>query len=115
VAAARANAKSLGYDNRAEVYLNDYVRALQILLQNDKKFDIIFLDPPYQAGFYHTAINKSERLLQPNGCIVCEHPSSMTMEGTQGLQVERQKRYGIRAVTILSKRDNHDRDLSGEL
>ena len=112
---ARSNIQTLGYQDKAEVFLNDYAKALQILVKNDRKFDIIFLDPPYASGFYTKAIECSEHVLTEGGCIICEHPSSLAIEPTDALSVSRQKRYGIRSVTILIRRNNIDGDLSGQL
>ncbi len=106
VIAARQNANALGYAN-IEVFQNDFLRALQILLRNDKKFDIIFLDPPYASDFYQTAINESKKVLCEDGCIVCEHPSTMALEAFDGGEILRQKRYGIRSITIFAKEEQH--------
>ena len=115
VQTVRQNMKSLGFDKCAEIYESDFARALQIFLRNDKKFDIIFIDPPYEAGYYQTAIGAILKLLSESGCIVCEHPISMTLTEPDGLCIDRNKRYGKRAITILTRRNDLDRNLSGEL
>ena len=81
-----------------EKYKIDY---LDYFKKNDLSFDIIFLDPPY-VGTY---LNKSLRLineyniLKEQGIIVCEH----TEEIKEDYKIVKQKSYGNKKVTILSK------------
>ena len=114
VSVAKRNAGMLGFAD-VQIYQNDFLRALQILVRNDKKFDIIFLDPPYASGLYQTAINESKSVLGDSGCIVCEHPASMSIPVPEDFEILRQRAYGIRALSIVLRRNHSDRDLSGQL
>jgi len=42
------NIDNLGFSDRCRAYKNDVVRAIEILGRKNEKFDIIFMDPPYQ-------------------------------------------------------------------
>jgi len=57
------------------VYKMDYLEALQYFKKQNKKFDIIFLDPPYQKNLLNTCIEKIEEfdLLNEDGIIVLEY------------------------------------------
>lgn len=77
------------------VYENDYLYALKML--QGKKFDIIFVDPPYDKGLYVSALTKiSElKLLSENGKIICEHKKELTLpDEIQRLVKQREKDIG---------------------
>ena len=46
-----------------------------------KKFDIIYVDPPYQGGLYDDILGvvKDRNLLREDGFIVLEHPKSLNI------------------------------------
>lgn len=115
VAVVRRNVKALGFSHIADIYQQDYSRSVQNLRRDGRIFDIIFLDPPYAANLYEKAVDACLPLLDQHGRIVCEHPASMNIRDTDELIVNRVRRYGKRAITILSRRNEHDRNLSGEL
>jgi 16S rRNA (guanine966-N2)-methyltransferase len=49
--------------------------SLKILSRLDKKFDVIYIDPPYLSGIYEETLKKIQenKLLKDNGIIVLEH------------------------------------------
>ena len=57
----KKNADNLGVGQELHVYLGDYKKILERL--NNKKFDIVFLDPPYDKNLVTKAI---EKLIQNN-------------------------------------------------
>ena len=85
----------------SDEYEKHKIDYLEYFKKNDLSFDIIFLDPPY-VGTY---LNKSLRLineyniLKEQGIIVCEH----TEEIKEDYKIVKQKKYGNKKVTILSK------------
>ncbi len=85
----------------SDEYEKHKIDYLDYLKKNNLSFDIIFLDPPY-VGTY---LNKSLRLineyniLKEQGIIVCEH----TEEIKEDYKIVKQKSYGNKKVTILSK------------
>ena len=70
------NLKKCG--EKCEVLNFPYEKTLQILNERGCKFDIIFLDPPFEKGFGELAIKQIENrgLLSENGVIVYEHAVS---------------------------------------
>ena len=56
----------------------DYIRR-----NKGKKFDIIFLDPPYASGFYQPVLNALyvNDMLKPTSIIVCESDFGELLEG----------------------------------
>lgn len=68
----------------------------------DKKFDLIFLDPPYNKGFIEpalTAISENE-LLSESGIVLLESDNTDFKNEFPGLLMEKQRRYGRTFVTI---------------
>ena len=70
-----------------------------------KPYDIIFLDPPYDADYYIPALEKicENHLLSDNGVIVMESKSGQVPPCAEGLEVIKEKKYGHTSVTILKK------------
>ncbi len=56
----------------------EYLKSLR------EKFDLIFLDPPYEAGLLEPALAHIARfdILAPHGIIVAEHPAGRTTAGS---------------------------------
>ncbi len=67
------------------------------------KFDIIFLDPPYQNNFITPSINliKEYNLLNDNGIIICEYENEII--DTIDYEVMKEKKYGSKNILILKK------------
>ena len=103
VSCARQNAQSLDFSDKTSIFRSDYLRALQMLRQNGKKFDMIFLDPPYRANLYTKALSGAGPLMREGGWAVCEHAAQYSVQPTQGWALERTKVYGTRAVTLYQK------------
>ena len=65
-------------------------------------YDIIFLDPPYEAGYYDAALDmiKEKGLLADDGIIIaeCNDPNGFDC---RGFEIDRQKKYGKASVYLL--------------
>lgn len=61
--------------NNCTVLSLEVRRAVSWLLKRDKKFDVIFADPPYNAGWggEFLKLNNLAELLSPNGILIFEH------------------------------------------
>ena len=68
----------------------------------DKKFDIIFLDPPYHLNLINDALKLIDKynLLNNNGIIVCEYEQEII---NTDLKIIKEKKYGTTNVLILKK------------
>lgn len=66
-------------------------------------YDLIFLDPPYESGYYGTALDiiKERRLLNDDGIIVAECADPKGFD-SRGYEVYRQRKYGKAAVYLLT-------------
>ncbi|MHB8513540.1 MAG: 16S rRNA (guanine(966)-N(2))-methyltransferase RsmD [Actinomycetota bacterium] len=101
----RSNIEMLGYQDRATVSELD-VRKL-LLGRIPIGFDLIFCDPPYQAGVsYLGGVLKSlgERgWVAPGGMVVVESASGASFEKIGDLTEIRRKTFGQTQVTFLTR------------
>ena len=73
-----------------------------------KQFDIIFLDPPYNSGFYSIALKNlyAQRMLKSTTLIICESGTDTIFQNEPDLavlfNVIKQSRYSNTYITILS-------------
>ncbi len=76
VRASRDNARALaGLAGDVQVLHQDARVALPALAARGFRFDVVFLDPPYDADLYEPVIAKldASELLAPGGVVVAEH------------------------------------------
>lgn len=85
--------------------LND--SAENYIKKTEKKFDIIFLDPPYNKGFIKPVISDilKEDILKKDGIIVLESDSVDEHGEMEGLRTLKQRKYGRTFVTIYQRGD----------
>lgn len=92
-----------------DIYRNDYKRALKILGKKGEKFDLIFLDPPYDNGLINQAISSIlENDICNDGClIVCEKSLDEVVESKfEKLELVKEKKYGITNIIIFEYMEN---------
>ena len=85
------------------------IKRAQELLAAREKFDLIFLDPPYEAGLLEPALAHIARfdILAPHGIIVAEHPAGRTTPAlAPPYRVHRTYRYGKIALTVYHRDAN---------
>ena len=98
------NISNIGIDN-VEVINKDYIAALNYFNDNNIKFDIIFLDPPYKTNYIEKSIELINKygLLNDEGIIVCESESIDKIVYNDSYKVLKNKKYGDKYVVVLSK------------
>ncbi|WAA13706.1 16S rRNA (guanine(966)-N(2))-methyltransferase RsmD [Fervidibacillus halotolerans] len=100
----RSNLATCQLMDFAEVYKNDWRRALKIIIHRKIVFQVIWLDPPYKKiKHYHEILQmvNDYRLLENGGSLVCEHSSDMSLPDTYGLLNKmKTTRYGSIALSI---------------
>lgn len=102
VAVLKKNIAALKEEAACEVTVLDYK---DYLTRCNKKFDIIFLDPPYAEEFGAPALKLiSERgLLQEGGIAVYERDRPFT-ENIEGLKLVDERKYGKAYLSFFEKR-----------
>jgi len=85
-----------------EIFQTDAFAAVKLLAQQGKKFDMIFIDPPYGRGLAKKALKTlgGYDILQPNCVVFIQHEKREILPEEQGrIILFRQKKYGS---TVLS-------------
>lgn len=78
--------------------------ALKFLKTTELKFDIFYIDPPYNSDLYEKTLKIiSERnLLMPNGVIILEKPASKKIY-TERFRLIKEKIYGDKTICYIGK------------
>jgi len=98
----RENLKICGFSERAAVIQVDALR----YLENDDKFDLIFIDPPYDAGLAKKALLKITEFdkLNKNGIIMCETRADSVLPAvTPPYFMQKEYTYGSVRITRYTR------------
>lgn len=98
------NIENIGIKN-IKVINMDYKKALDFFNKNKIKFNIIFLDPPYDTDYIEQSIELIDNysLLDMNGIIVCESNDINKMIYPKEYKVVKSKKYGDKYIEIITK------------
>jgi 16S rRNA (guanine966-N2)-methyltransferase len=104
VAALRRNVAALGLESRARVLQADAPRALARLSRQRERFQLVFLDPPYEsdlAAGLLTALADGQVLAAP-GIVVVQHFTKRPPASEPGgLRAYRTRRFGETTLTFF--------------
>ena len=106
----RENLKATRLSDKARVVSGDSMEFLKSLRE---KFDLIFLDPPYEAGLLEAAIAHIAKfdILSPHGIIVAEHPAGRVLPALAApYRLHRTYRYGKIALSIYRRSGNEENE-----
>jgi len=105
-AVIRENLTRLELIQRTQIWVIPVARALRKLAQSGEKFDLIFLDPPYERGLVKPtldAIGQSD-LLNGAGRVVVEHSGREAVQPSYGaLLLNDQRRYGDTLLSFFER------------
>ncbi len=101
----RSNISELGYADRAEVQRSDAQGAVGRLGAAAAKFDLVFLDPPYEQGLIIPTLQAIVRagILADSGVIIAEHSRREEVGPASELSIRRQERYGDTVLTFMQR------------
>lgn len=97
----RANREALGAQ-QVDVVKGD---ALEFIRRTPEQFDVIFLDPPFDAAPWESLFEHLPGRLTPTGMVYCE--SGAAVIPPEGWGLHRQGRAGQVCYALL-KRDSHE-------
>ena len=99
-AVIRENLQKTRLADRAQVLREE---SLQYLDRCQKRFDLIFLDPPYRENLLENALKRISEIdiLKSGGIIICERPADKALpDAYPGFSRGKDYRYGITGLTI---------------
>ncbi|MFV0552739.1 MAG: 16S rRNA (guanine(966)-N(2))-methyltransferase RsmD [Anaerorhabdus sp.] len=102
------NIKALKEEERTQCWKMDYKRALQQCVSQNKKFDLIYLDPPYSkisVSEILTFIDEN-KLLNKNGIVISEtlKDEDVVVE-YQSFTKKKELNYGITKINIFKEKE----------
>ena len=88
--------------------ISDVVKSdsIEFLNKTQRKFDIIFIDPPYESDLYEKSLYaiKSNGVLNPDGMIVLEYDTEITPPfETSEFETIKDKKYGRVKILIMKE------------
>lgn len=96
------NIANLNIKEKSNITLSDWKKALNNFAMQKMKFDLIFVDPPYDYNVYEKILEKviSLNLLNEDGLIILEHANLKLKENYEHLTLYKEKSYGSKSINI---------------
>jgi 16S rRNA (guanine(966)-N(2))-methyltransferase RsmD len=110
--AIQENLRSLGFIAKSGVWTAPVLRSLRVLARQRRKFDLIFLDPPYEKDLVRSVMGilAETEILAESGVIVVEHSIRESVEQTYGnVALRDQRRYGTTLLSFFVHRSRDNR------
>jgi len=97
----KQNAEKLGFAECVDITQLDYSVATREAKRRKKRFDIVFLDPPYTAGIYANAVDAliEADVLNDNCIVVAEHDKKRPPD-ISSLNLDDRRLYGDVGISI---------------
>lgn len=107
IAALRENLERFGVEkDRFTALIGPYEAVARELCDKGERFDFIYLDPPYDAGYYESALTWADRLVKDTGIVVAEHRHGTELpERVGSLARLRERKYGTQVIALYTKED----------
>ena len=101
----KSNLEMLDVNTNTTVLNMDYLKALERLYP--KKFDLIFLDPPYKTDYLKKALEKIEelKLITDTSLVILESDDINKLTFSDYYIEVKTKMYGDKYIRILKKKD----------
>jgi len=102
----KKNIDKLGLVDSCSIIFDDYKNALKKLTEKNKKFDIIFLDPPYSKIKISSLLKEINdmNLLLDDGIVVCEYEDELLDNEYDDLTLIKDRKYGKTYIKVYKKR-----------
>ena len=104
ISVIKKNIETIGIEN-IKVLNMDYKKALNYFNDKTIKFDLIFLDPPYNTNYIEESLNliSEYNLLNDEGLIVCESDNLDRIIYPDMYKAVKDKKYGDKYIVLLKK------------
>ena len=91
-----------------KVLKHDAEAAVDLFSKQGQRFDLIFVDPPYNKGWVQKILKKldSSPLLTENGWLIAEHSAHDGIAGAtpEGYEVFRSQQYGETVLSFIKRK-----------
>ena len=93
------NVAKTGFEHSSRIVCSD---AVSFLMLTKDKYDIVFLDPPYNTGLLQETIPLAAKCMNPGGVIVCEslYGEELPERAEENYSKFKTYKYGKTAITV---------------
>lgn len=97
------NVEAFALEDDTGVMCQDAFAAIDILANAKMHFDLIFLDPPYDAQLYAPVLQKirDRGILAPEGMIICEHRKGSGFDVPCEYRIYDRRTYGRSTISFI--------------
>lgn len=103
IASIKTNLKACGLMEHSKVAMMD---SLSYIKNCSSKFDIIFLDPPYNMELIQAVLPYCAKCLKEDGIILCETEKREELPEVEGLEIIKEYRYGKAKITSYKRKED---------
>ncbi len=105
----KSNVNKSKMAEKSEIIKSDVFIAMKKMAEMEKKYDYIFLDPPYNIPSYEKLLLSicQNALLNEDGVIIIEHSKNVEIT-TKNFEKTFVKQYGNTTITILKRGNNNE-------
>ena len=103
------NIREFGISDKCNVMNKDYRQALSYFRDNNIKFDLIIVDPPYKYMVINEIMELIDKykLLNNNGIIVLEYSLDKLEDNYDNFELLKCKKYGDKYISIYKFKKNN--------
>jgi 16S rRNA (guanine(966)-N(2))-methyltransferase RsmD len=101
----RDNVQLLNLERQTVIFMLDWSQALKRLGAQRRRFDLIFLDPPYKMEVNQILSGiEQEQLLKDEGVLVLEQGADMKLNLSDTYELVKDRRYGDTRLHLIQHR-----------
>ena len=106
----KSNLEKARVVDRSQIVSGDFKRCLRDMEAKNQSFDMIFVDPPYYEGLFEEVLDtiRSCKILKKDGIVIVEHDAKRPIGQVEGLEVYKEKKYGITMLTFYCLEDDDE-------
>lgn len=106
----KSNIEKARVADRSQIVSGDFKRCLRDMGTKNQSFDMIFVDPPYYKGLFEEVLDtiKACKILKKDGIVIVEHDAKRPIGQVEGLEVYKEKKYGITMLTFYCLEDDDE-------
>lgn len=106
----KSNIEKARVVDRSQIVSGDFKRCLRDMEAKNQSFDMIFVDPPYYEGLFEEVLDtiRSCKILKKDGIVIVEHDAKRPIGRVEGLEVYKEKKYGITMLTFYCLEDDDE-------
>ena len=102
-----SNIRKCRAETDCKVLKHDAETAVDLLYKQGQRFDLVFVDPPYNKGWVQKILSKLAKfpLLAENGWLVAEHSAhdDITASVPEGYEMFRNQQYGETVLSFIKR------------